>query len=104
MHSSGWMNSICSPSKKHSMGQTTTQSVYLQPKQGSVTTIAIRHLRSNFHQAAEPGPFGREMASGARSRTADPPRSSISSGIACLHRQLRRPLHRLLAKLRPVSG
>jgi hypothetical protein len=38
MHSSGSMNSICSPSRKQSQGQTTTQSVYLHPKHGSVTT------------------------------------------------------------------
>jgi hypothetical protein len=35
------MNSIDFPSWKQSHGQTTTQSVYLQPKHGSVTTIGI---------------------------------------------------------------
>src|SRR5262245_7443426 len=41
MQVSGSMDSICSPSRKASTGQTTTQSVYLQPKQGLVTTWAI---------------------------------------------------------------
>src|SRR5687767_6234489 len=41
MQWSGSMNNICSPSWKQSHGQTATQSVYLQPWQGSVTTKAM---------------------------------------------------------------
>src|SRR5262245_37317645 len=41
MQLAGSMYSILSPSWKHSIGQTATQSVYLQPTQGSVTTKAM---------------------------------------------------------------
>src|SRR5689334_23838840 len=45
MHSSGSITSMFGPSRKQSTGQTSTQSVYLQRIQDSVTTWVIVGLR-----------------------------------------------------------
>src|SRR5262245_1017555 len=54
MQASGSMYTICSPSRKASTGQTTTQSVYLQPKQGLVTTWAMGTLLQSGGQPPLP--------------------------------------------------
>src|SRR5215475_3138167 len=61
MQLAGSMYSIFSPSWKQSIGQTATQSVYLQPTQGSVTTKAT--LMSSFEMGrAVAGRHGRHLA------------------------------------------
>src|SRR4051812_47360037 len=67
MHSSGSITNMLGPSRKQSTGQTSTQSVYLQRIQDSVTTWVIFLLHAaetfDFIQGLRATPRARRLAS-----------------------------------------